>query len=130
MNNVTNLDKTKIMKCIARGYIYSMIISCILLFIYATILVNTSVQENTITPVVITITAISILIGSSISSIKIKKNGIVTGLCIGALYFFTLYLVSSITVTGFGINLKTIIMILAGIVLGGIGGIIGVNIKK
>ncbi len=130
MNNVMNLDKTNIIKCIVKGYFYSLIISCIFLFIYATILVNTSVEEKTITPVVITITSISILIGSSISSIKIKKNGIIVGLCIGALYLVTLYILSSITVTGFGINFKALLMIIIGTIFGGIGGIIGVNIKK
>ena len=130
MNNVMNLNKTNMVKCITKGYLYSIIVSCILLFIYATVLVNTKVDENTITPVVITINSISILIGSSICSIKIKKNGIVIGVCIGALSFITLYILSSIAVTGFGINFKTLIMILAGTILGGVGGIIGVNIKK
>jgi len=130
MNNVNSLDKTKTIKPILKGYMYSILITCIFLFIYATILVNTNIGENTITPVVIIITAISILIGSSISCIKLKKNGIVNGLCIGAFYFITLYILSSITVTGFGMNLKAIIMILTGTALGGIGGIIGVNVGK
>ena len=130
MNNVNSLDKTKTIKPILKGYMYSVLITCVFLFIYATILVNTDIGENTITPVVIIITAISILIGSSISCLKIKKNGIVNGLCIGAFYFITLYILSSITVTGFGINLKAIIMILTGTALGGIGGIIGVNVGK
>ena len=130
MNNVTNIDKTNTIKPIIKGYGFSIIISCILLFIYAVVLVNTDIQEKTITPVVITITSISILMGSSISCLKIKKNGIINGFCIGAMYFITLYIISSITITGFGLNLKSIIMILTGTLLGGIGGIIGVNIRK
>lgn len=115
---------------IVKGYIVSIILSLILLFIYAVVLVNTTVQENTIKPVVIVITCISILIGSSISSIKIKKNGIVNGLCVGGGYICTLYILSSIAITGFKMDMVSLIMIFSGILVGGIGGIIGVNISK
>lgn len=130
MNNVGKIDKDNRFTVIAKGYAFSLIISLISLFIYAVVLVNTSVQENTIKPVVITITGISILIGSSISSSKIKKNGIVNGLCVGGLYLSSLYVLSSIAFCGFLFNLTSIIMIGIGIVLGGIGGIIGVNIGR
>ena len=130
MNNVVNSDKTKKIKSVLKGYIISIIISCILLFIYAIVLVNTDINEKTITAVVITITAISILIGSSISCLNVKKNGILNGLCIGGTYFITLYIFSSIFLTGFSINLKAFLMIILGTLIGGIGGIIGINIKR
>ena len=100
------------------------------IYIFACVLVNTSVQENTIKPVIITITGISILIGSSISCLQIKKNGILNGICVGALYILSLYILSSIAFCGFGFNINSIIVIIVGIVLGAIGGIIGVNIRK
>ena len=130
MNNINKIEKNNTFNLILKGYIYALIISLISLFIYAVILVNTGVQENTIKPVVITITGISILIGSSISSLKIKKNGIVNGLCVGGIYIGSLYILSSIAITGFSLGLSSIIMIGIGIIVGGIGGIIGVNIGK
>ena len=97
---------------------------------YAVILVNTTISENTIKPVIITITGVSILIGSSISSLKIKKKGIVNGMCVAILYLGSFYILSSIVLCGFYLNLYSIINILAGITLGGIGGIIGVNLRR
>lgn len=129
MNNTINLDKNNIVKPIIKGCIISVLITIILLFAYAFILTNTSISESTIQPTIITITAISILIGSSIGCIKTKKNGIVNGIAIGIIYFVVLYLLSGITGTGFSIGVKTIIMFISGIGLGGIGGIIGVNFK-
>ena len=114
---------------ILKGYFIALVISLVSLFIYATILVNTNIQENTIKPVVITITAISILIGSSISSLKIKKNGIVNGLCVGGIYLLSLYVLSSIAITGFCVNVGAIVMIGVGVLVGGIGGVIGVNLS-
>ena len=75
------------------------------------------------------ITAISILIGSSIGNIKIKKNGLLNGALIGGIYMITIYLISSILNWKFGLEIKSIIMIVIGMMFGILGGIIGVNKK-
>lgn len=103
------------------GSIISMVISIVLLLIFSVILVNTNIKESTIKPVVIIITAISILIGSSITTIKIKKNGILNGGIIGGLYIAVIYLLSSIAITGFGLNIDSIIIMIAAILTGMLG---------
>ena len=42
---------------------------------------------------------------------------------------FLLYIISSIVQTGFSLNMYSIVMIIASIIAGMIGGIMGVNIK-
>ena len=73
------------------------------------------------------ITAISILVASSIENTKIKKNGLLNGGIIGGGYILIIYLVSSILNWKFTLNLQSIIMIVSAIVFGILGGIIGVN---
>ncbi len=123
--NKVNINNN-IMKVI-KGSVISFIISVILLFIFASLLVYTEIQETTIKPVVIIISIVSILIGSSLSSIKIKKNGIINGALVGLIYILTLYILSSIAFIGFNLNLYSIIMIIGAIISGMVGGIIGVN---
>jgi putative membrane protein (TIGR04086 family) len=130
MNNVLNLEKNKNAKIILKGFLISIIITLVLLFIYATILVKTSVKETTITPVIMAITGVSILIGSSISCIKTTKNGFINGFGIGIVYFITIYLLSSIIGNSFALNIKGLEIMLLGTFCGGIGGIVGVNIRK
>ncbi len=130
MNNFLKINKEKNIYSIMKGFLISLLLSMICIFVYALILVNTNVQENTINPVIITITGISILIGSSISSLKIKKNGIINGMCVGGVYLISLYILSSIALCGFYFNISSIIVILIGMLLGAIGGIIGVNLHK
>jgi len=103
---------------IVKGCIISIILAVILLFIFSLILTYTSVSENTIVPVIIVITAISILIGSSISSAKLKKNGLLNGGVIGIAYMLIFYLISSIASGGFALNTSAIIMLITGIVAG------------
>ena len=129
MNNLLKLNNSGFY-CVLKGFGISIILSLICIFVYAVVLVNTDIQESTIKPVVITITGVCVLIGSSISSLSIKKNGIINGICVGALYFFSLYLLSSIAFCGFYFNFTSAIMIFVGMFLGALGGIIGVNFHK
>ena len=123
-DNVSNHVPFKILK----GTIISILFTLILLFIFSIILTYTSISENVIPPVIIVISAISILIGSSISSIKIKKNGFINGLFVGLIYMVFIYIISSIANTNFALSFTSIIMIISGIVAGIIGGIVGVNL--
>lgn len=116
-------------KNILKGAGIALISTVILLLIFSIILTYTNVNENTIAPVIIVVTAISILVGSSMGNIKIKKNGIINGGLIGGTYILTLYMISSILNWKFGLNMQSIIMIVVGIVFGILGGIIGVNKK-
>lgn len=129
MKNNIKIENNNFIQMV-KGYVISLIVSLISLFIYAVILVNTNIQENTIKPVIITLTAISILIGSSISSLKIRKNGIINGIIVAIMYVLSLYILSSIAICGFAFNLSSIIMIVVGIIIGALGGIIGVNIGR
>ena len=128
MENIKKSD-SNLLANIAKGTLISLISTVIMLLIFSLILAFTNVQENTINPVIMIVTAISILIGSSIANIKIRKNGLVNGALIGACYILTIYLISSILNWKFSLNLQSIIMIVIAIIFGILGGIIGVNRK-
>lgn len=120
-------DKQEILKALGKGLLISFVMTILILLIFSIILTFTNISEKTIVPVIIISTAISILIGSSISNIRIKKNGILNGALIGGGYILILYLLSSILNARFNLNIQSIIMISAGVVFGILGGIIGVN---
>lgn len=106
------------------------IITLIGLLAVSIILTYTNVSESIITVSVIIISALSIFVGSIISAININKNGILNGSIVGAIYMITIYLLSSIFISGFGLNMQAVIMIVISILAGMIGGIIGVNFHK
>lgn len=112
---------------ILKGSVISIIATLVLLIIYAALLTYTNINENTMPTTIIAITALSILIGSEITTDRIKKNGIINGGFVGIIYIAILYLISSIVTKNFSLNNYSIIMILTSILIGGLGGIIGVN---
>ena len=112
---------------IFKGIGIAFAITLILLLIFSAVLTFSNISENFISPVIITATAISILIGSSIGNNKIKKNGLLNGALVGIIYMVIIYLISSLLNWRFSLNLQSIIMIVVGMIFGMLGGIIGVN---
>lgn len=117
-------------KYLLRGIIVSYAITIALILLFAVLLVNTNIKEQYINTVIMIISGISILSGTTISTIKIKKYGIVNGLAISATYITILYVCSSLLNGNFSINLSTVAITIIGIGLGVLGGIAGVNIKS
>ena len=112
---------------VIKGSAFAVVLTLILLLIYSAFLTYTKLNESTMPVFIIGITAISILIGSLMSSVNIRKNGIVNGALVGLIYIVVIYLLSSIATKTFSLNMYSIIMIIISTVAGAIGGIIGVN---
>lgn len=129
MENINNEETSKKLLRIFKGSVISIVVTIISLIILAAILTYTNLKEDTIKPVIIIISAISILIGSSITTLRMKKNGLISGALIGAIYIMTIYIFSSIMNANFSLNISSIIMLICSILAGMLGGIIGINLK-
>ena len=126
---VSQVKNDSNIKKIFTGVGISFLITIISLLIFSILLTFTQINENTIAPVIIVVTAISIFIGSSIANSKIKKNGVLNGALIGGIYIIIMYLSSSILNRQFALTSESAIMIIIAIIFGIVGGIIGVNKK-
>ena len=113
---------------IFKGSILSVLITLLLVLIFSFILVNTNVNESVIPIVIIGIVGVSILIGSSIGTIKLEKNGIINGGLIGLIYICSIYVLSSLINSNFQLNKYSIILIIVSIITEMFGGVFGVNI--
>ena len=122
-------EKNNVIFKIFKGVGISIAFTLICLTIFSALLTYTNLSESLIQPVVISVTGISILVGSFFATRKVGKNGIIKGVLVGLIYILLIYIVSSVINGGnFALTIGSIIMILIGILCGAIGGIIGVNI--
>ena len=122
-------EKNNVIFKIFKGVGISIAFTLICLTIFSALLTYTNLSESLIQPVVISVTGISILVGSFFATRKVEKNGIIKGVSVGLIYILLSYIVSSVVNGGnFALTIGSIIMILIGILCGAIGGIIGVNI--
>ena len=129
MEKTNQSELTTNMMKILKGSMCAFIISIIGFIIFASILTCTNVKENIIPSVVIIISLISLLIGSYISARKIKKRGIINGAIVGIIYIISIYILSSISLVGFSLNVYSIIMIIGAVIAGMIWGVAGVNLS-
>ena len=88
--------ENKVIKNVIKGTIISIVTTLLLFLVFAAILTYTNISETTIFPVIVVITGISILLGSSLGNIKIRKNGLLNGGLIGLIYMLVLYFISSL----------------------------------
>ncbi len=112
---------------ILKGTGFAVVMTLVLLLIYSCLLTYTNIKESIMPVVVTTVTALSILVGSFISSMHIKKNGLTNGALVGMIYILIIYLLSSVISGNFSVNIASIIMMATSILAGAVGGIIGVN---
>lgn len=130
MKEINSEGRTSNLVRVLKGSIAAIVITLVSLLIYSAFLTYTNLNESTMNIFIIAITAISILAGSLISSLNIKKNGLTNGALVGLIYILVIYLLSSVISKSFSLNIYSIIMIISSVIAGAIGGIIGVNKKN
>ena len=130
-NNLeVNMKEEKFLLSYIKGVVSSFTISIILFYILGIILTSSKITEKIITPAILIITGLSILIATSVVMIKNNEKGLLKGGLIGLSYFSILYIVSSISMQNFEINVYSMIMLVITFICGSIGGIVGINIKS
>ena len=115
-----------ILKCVGLAYVITLLIFLVL----AIFLTYTEFPETMIPAVTVVGTLISIMFAGSSVARRARTKGWLNGAIAGLTYMVILYLISSLTVAGFAIDQYVILMFIAGMVAGALGGIVGINIRK
>ncbi len=115
---------------IVKGIFLAYVVTIPMFLVFAYILSYTNYPQKLISPVVIIITAISILVAGSSVTKSIRSKGWLNGAIVGFLYMLILYIASSLAYGSFAIERHTVTVTVIGILTGIVGGIIGVNFKK
>lgn len=113
-----------------KGTLISLSISLLGILMFAFVLRFTNISDVVISPVNQVIKGVSIFFGVFIGLKKEKELGLVSGLLIGVCYTVFAFFVFSLLDGAFEINRTLLNDILFGGIIGGICGIICVNLKK
>ena len=112
-----------------RSTIIAVIVSLVIVMIFALIVNLVDVNDKIITPVNVAIKLISIIVGCVIG-IREKSKGALKGAIIGILYTLVSILVFGIISHSVKLNAMSLIDMALGIVGGAISGIIAVNVGR
>lgn len=115
---------------IIKGVLLATSVSLIGILIFALIIKFVGISSNLIMPINQVIKVISLFLGCFFALKTDSTKGLLKGLIIGFLYTIFAYLLFSLLSTKFAFNLTLLNDILFGTLIGGICGIIAVNLRK
>lgn len=104
---------------------------CIVIFAVAALVMLFSPLPDRYTRVITIVTSIlSIVIGAVITARSYGSKGWLWGGIMGLSFIMLLYIIGMLTVTGFVFDTYVVTMLISGFIAGGIGGIIGTNMRR
>lgn len=112
----------------AEGVLRGVIITVVLLLIFAVVMTFTEVSEKASSTFYLVTTILSIMYGSIYAVRKIKRRGWLVGIIVTILYLLVLYIVSVISGNSSVIGADRIPRILLAVIVGALSGIIGINL--
>ena len=115
---------------VLKGTIYSLCFSLVFILVFAFLLKFTGITESLITPINQLIKGLSVFLGVFISLKKDKQHGLICGLLIGLFFTVFAFLTFSILSGNFVFDRTFFTDMIFGAIIGGICGIIAVNLKK
>lgn len=113
-----------------RGAIIAISISLVLILLFALLIRFFGISDNLIMPINQIIKILSIFFGVFLALKDHAQNGLVKGLIIGVVYTLIAYITFSILSGYFKLSLSLLYDIIFGGIIGGISGIICVNLIK
>ena len=128
MERVKN-NKISIFLELLKGTLFSLIISMLLIIVFAIIIRFANISDSLILPINQVIKGVSLLLGTIIA-LKGSNKGIVKGFLIGIFYSIFSYIIFSILSSSLTFGLTSLTDLVFNGIIGAISGLIAVNIKK
>jgi len=128
-NLVTEENKSQI-KQLVIGVMVGYAITCIIFLAYAMLITYTQMSERNLPMVVAVTTLLSVMIAGFDAAKGAPSRGWLWGMIAGFTYVAVLGIIMMIMLPGFLIDGRTVTVILLSVAGGGLGGILGINIRR
>ena len=118
------------LKVIAKTVVTAFLITIILMGVLALLICYTPISEEAITPSVYVLNYFSVFMAGLLSAARAKRRGFVTGGLSGGLYMLLVYFLGYLLFGGIEFTKAVAMNILYCLVLGILGGVVGINIRR
>ena len=123
------LHKTQI-KHLTMGVLMAYAITCIVFLGYALLITYTDMSERNLPMVVAITTLLSVMVAGFDAAKGAHSRGWLWGMGAGLIYVLIMAIIMMIMLPTFAVDSRTITVTLLGVAGGGLGGILGINLKK
>lgn len=125
-----NSDNNKGLFSLAKGTVFAYFITVTVFIIYGVLLTYTDVTEENLQMVVMITTVVSVLISGFISARGVNSKGLLYGMLAGIIYSTIMIMIGLCILPAIQFNFKFVMILILSICGGGVGGIIGINLKR
>lgn len=130
MSSSDGIKRKNLLFDVIKGALVSVSITLVLILLFAVIVRFLNISDSWIFPINQVIKVISIIFGVIVLLKNNREKGFLKGLLLGIIYFLLSFFVFSILQGNFSFALKNLYDLLLTTLMGGLVGIIYVNIKK
>jgi len=124
-----DIHKTQF-KHMATGILMAYAITCIAFLAYAMLLTYTDISERTLPMVVAITTLLSVMVAGFDAAKSAPSRGWLWGMGAGFVYVLIMAIIMIVALPTFSVDGRTFMTIAIGILGGGLGGVLGINLKK
>ena len=128
-NLVTDENKSQI-KQLVIGVLMGYAITCIIFLAYAMLITYTEMSERSLPMVIAITTLLSVMIAGFDAAKGASSRGWMWGMIAGFTYVAVLAIIMVVLLPGFHVDGRTITVIALSIGGGGLGGILGINMRR
>jgi len=121
---------TKQLKHLGVGVVMAFAITCIVFLAYAMLITYTDMSERNLPVVVAITTLLSVMVAGFDAAKGATHRGWLWGMGAGLIYVLILAILMIVLLPTFAVDGRTFTVIILGIAGGGLGGILGINLKK
>jgi len=126
---VTEENKSQ-MRQLVIGVLIGYAVTCIVFLSYAMLITYTQMSERNLPLVIAVTTLLSVMIAGFDAAKGAAQRGWLWGMAAGFTYIAILGIIMTVMLPGFFVDGRTITVVLLSIGGGGLGGILGINVKK
>jgi len=112
------------------GVVMAFAITCIVFLAYAMLITYTNMSERNLPIVVAVTTLLSVMVAGFDAARGATNRGWLWGMVAGLIYVLILAIIVIIMLPTFAVDGRTVTVIVLGLAGGGLGGILGINIKR
>lgn len=128
--NVKTEDKNFPAKALLKGIGVAYAITVVVFVVYAVLLTYTEITEKNIDLVVMVTVVVSVLVAGFDSAREASGKGWLWGMGSGLMYVVIMFFVGFCVVPEYSLGSESVMHLVLGLAGGGLGGIIGINVKK
>ena len=128
-NLVTDENKSQL-KHLVIGVMVGYAISSIIFLAYAMLITYTQMSERNLPMVIAVTTLLSVMIAGFDAAKGATSRGWLWGMAAGFIYVVSLVIIMMVLVPGFLVDGRTITVLVLSVAGGGLGGILGINIRR